>query len=153
MAVSVKIDVQGDDSAVRTIHVLSTGIANPQVANKRLSVWLLKWVNDNFKSQGGKVGGWRPFVAGGRRLPGGGIDTSAKLLQDTGELRASFKEFSSKDYAGVGAWVPYSVYHELGVPSRNLARRRMLPLSSDKDVVDGIIRIYNAYLYRLASKK
>jgi phage gpG-like protein len=146
--------------------------------NRKVSVWLLRWVNTNFKTQGGKVGGWKPFKYGGRvvsktkkgksgkrtknRLaksqgiggPGNRpyVDTSAKLLQDTGLLRAKFHPFHTRNTAGVGNNQPYSLAHELGVPSRNLPARRMLPESGDRDVEDGVLKIYDTYIERIVRK-
>jgi len=95
------------------------------------------------------VGGWKPFKLGGRRLPGGGIDTSAKLLQDTGELRLRVNPFFTKTVAGIGSNLPYALTHELGLPHRNLPARRMLPIGTDRDVVAGVTRIYNLWIKKV----
>jgi len=136
----------GSRAAKKKLQEVIRKVKNPRVANKRVSVWLLRWVNENFKSQGGKVGGWKPFKLGGRKIPGGGIDRSAKLLQDTGRLRASFSPFHSRNTAGVGSDLNYSLTHELGLPHKNLPSRRMLPLDTDRQVTSGIIKIYDHYI-------
>jgi len=136
----------GSKEAERMLRKLIRKVKNPQVANRRVSVWLMRWVNENFKGQGSKVGGWKPFKLGGRKLPGGGIDRSAKLLQDTGRLRASFSPFHSRNTAGIGSDIIYSATHELGLPHKNLPARRMIPLASDADVTRGIIKIYDHYI-------
>jgi len=138
----------GSEPAKRKLRQLIRAVKNPRKANRQVSIFLLRWVNDNFKTQGGKVGGWKPFKLGGRRLPGGAIDRSAKLLQDTGRLRLSFNEFHSRTSAGVGSNLNYSITHELGLPHKNLPARRMLPLSTDRSVTKGIIKIYDAYIRR-----
>lgn len=150
MAVDIKIvPVNGGaDNALRTLRIVAKRIKNTRSANRKVSVWLMRWVNDNFKSQGGKVGKWKPFKLGGRRLPGGGIDASAKLLQDTGRLRASFSPFYSRTEAGVGSALKYSITHELGFPHRNLPARRMLPIASDRSVLSGIRKIYIQHVSR-----
>ena len=138
----------GSKPAKRKLRELMRKMRNPRPANRQVSIWVLRWINANFKSQGGKVGGWKPFKLGGRKIPGGGIDRSAKLLQDTGRLRASFSPFHSRNTAGVGSDLRYSIEHELGLPHRNLPARRMLPLASDRDVERGVIKIYDAYIRR-----
>ena len=95
------------------------------VVHKKIAVFLDIWVLRNFKSEGGKVGGWTPFKIGGRRKPGGKIDTSAKLLQDTGRLRASFNSVFDKDNVTIGSDLDYSEFHEKGMG--HLPVRRMLP--------------------------
>ncbi len=139
----------GARPAQRKLRELIRKVKNTRPANRQVSIWLLKWVNDNFKSQGGKVGGWKPFKLGGRRIPGGGIDASAKLLQDTGRLRLSFHPHHSRNSAGVGSGLRYSITHELGLPHKNLPARRMLPVASDRSVTQGIIRIYDTYIRRI----
>lgn len=133
-------------------------INNPSAANRKVSIRLLRWVNENFKTEGGKVGKWKPFRHGGRltgnRLPSGRfeVDRSAKLLQDTGALRASFIPFSSKTVAGIGSNVRYSLTHELGLPHKNVPIRRMLPLPEDREVIDFITKIYDHHIQRTIRK-
>ncbi len=95
------------------------------VVHKKIAVFLDIWVLRNFKSEGGKVGGWEPFKIGGRKKPGGKIDTSAKLLQDTGRLRASFNTVFDKESVSIGSDLFYSEFHEKGMG--HLPVRRMLP--------------------------
>ncbi len=148
---SIKITVTpvGDSRSVsRGLRVTARKLKDARKANRQVSIWLLRWVNENFRSQGGKVGGWKPFKLGGRRLPGGRVDRSAKLLQDTGRLRASFSPFHSRSVAGVGSDLNYSASHDLGLPHRNLPARRIIPISSDKDVVRAVTRIYTMHIQR-----
>lgn len=135
--------------------------------NKRVAVFLDRWVQRNFRSQGASVGGWKPFKAGGRWVSkrthaagdfpqsgprrGSGrrtgtryLDTSAKLLQDTGRLRASFSPFWSRNNAGIGSDLPYSKKHEEGDPAKNLPARRMLP--EEREVASDISRIYDDHV-------
>ena len=73
---------------------------------------------------------------------------SAKLLQDTGRLRKSFSPFYSRNTAGIGSSLSYSVAHEIGLPVRNLPARRMLPMTGDRSVERGVIKIYDRYIRR-----
>lgn len=93
----------------------------------QVAVFLDQWVQENFKTEGGKVGGWLPFARGGR-MRNGKLDTSAKLLQDTGRLRLSFLPFASKTDAGIGSRQPYSEAHHLGI---GVPERRLLPFAKE----------------------
>jgi phage gpG-like protein len=152
MTSSVKIEIVDKGNqlklAKRQLRILSKRIKYPLTANKAVSAWLMRSVNSNFESQGGKVGGWEPFALGGRKLPSGQIDRKAKLLQDTGVLRGSFTNFYGRNHAGVGASAPYSIFHELGVASHRLPARRMLPVARDREVIDKVTRIYDVYIKR-----
>lgn len=139
----------GASDAIRTLRIVARKLKKTRSANREVSRWLMRWYHDNFETQGGKVGGWKPFKLGGRRLPGGGIDTSAKLLQDTGELRLRVNPFFTKTVAGIGSNLPYALTHELGLPHRNLPARRMLPIGTDRDVVAGVTRIYNLWIKKV----
>ena len=147
---TIKVKVINDAGAKRTLRVFGKALKNLGPAHQQMSIWLDRWVQRNFKTEGGKVKGWKPFKYGGRLMPDGSIDRDAKLLQDTGRLRASFKPMWGKDYAGIGADAPYSIYHELG--TRHLPIRRMLPNATDKEVNHAIRRIYNMYLNRAISR-
>ena len=133
------------------------GLKNDVVVMRQVAVFLDQWVQRNFKSEGGKVGGWAPFKYGGRARAKKGakaqsiagkryIDASAKLLQDTGALRLSFLPFIRKGVAGIGSDLPYSKPHEDGLPSRGLPKRRMLPETKDvqvdiREIIDGFVQV------------
>lgn len=117
-----------------------------ETANAAVSIYLDKWVQDNFKTEGGNVGGWEPFAYGGR-VGAKGIDTSAKLLQDTGRLRASFLPFATRTNAGIGSDLPYSKDHEEGI---GVTRRRILPERSE--VWPMAKKIYDNFVKRVIKK-
>lgn len=113
-------------------------------AMRQIAVFLDQWVQLNFKSSGGKVGGWLPYKYGGRLttkkksnaqsiIGHKWINGSAKLLMDTGALRLSFLPFTQLGNAGIGSDLPYSKYHEQDDVSvyKYLPQRRMLPKESE----------------------
>ena len=77
----------------------------------KVAVFLDRWVQTNFRKEGGLVGRWKKLKLGGRRLTGGGFDPTAKILQDTGRLRISFIPFSNRRTAGIGSDIPYAKKH------------------------------------------
>lgn len=97
--------------------------------HRKIAIMLFKWVMDNFKTEGGKVGKWRKLALGGRWVKGKGLDRSAKILQDTGRLRASFVPFENKKTAGIRNSVPYAATHEKG--QGRIPARRMLPIAKE----------------------
>ncbi len=111
------------------------------VVHKKIAVFLDIWVLRNFKSEGDKVGGWAPFKIGGRRKPGGSLDTSAKLLQDTGRLRASFNSVFNNDNVVIGSDLDYAKSHEKG--TEHLPIRRMLPKIGE--VREDILKIFTKH--------
>lgn len=137
-------------------------------SHREIAIMLDRWVLVNFRSQGGHVGGWQPFavyciggprspyrkrkICGRGRIVGKGrrrrLDKRAKLLQDTGRLRASFKLFYSARDAGIGSALEYSEPHEKG--EGPLPKRRMLPNS--REITRDITRIYNKHIKQALRK-
>lgn len=146
ISVTIKPVRASDKRAQAKLRELRRKVKNPSQANRRVSVWLLRWVHKNFKTEGGEVGGWLPFKLGGRRRKGGAIDASAKLLQDTGRLRASFIPFYSRTNAGIGSSLPYAEAHDQGLPGRGLPARRLLPRQDDNEVAKKVVEIYDFYI-------
>ena len=105
----------------------------------KAAIYLDRWTQQNFKTQGGKVGGWKPLKAGGRWKGKGKrrrLDTSAQILQDKGRLRASFLPFADSEKAVVGSDLPYAqTHHEgMGVPKRQITPEK-------SDVIEDLVRL------------
>lgn len=124
-------------------------LTDQEEPNTAASIYLDSWVQNNFKNQGELVGGWQPFAynrkykARGRILKNGKIDTSAKLLQDTGRLRASFLPFATSKIAGIGSELAYSRTHNDGNGNRP-PQRRILPL--EKEVIYKLKLIFDDFV-------
>lgn len=120
-------------------------IRNMRPVHKKIAVFLDRWVQENFRTEGGKVGGWRPFARGGRLRRGSGgramFDRGARLLQDTGRLRNSFDPFATRYTVGIGSDVSYSETHEKGLG--RVPQRRMLPKIGE--VRDDVGRLYRKH--------
>lgn len=148
------------DATKRKLDKAHKKLSHLEIANKKCAIVLDQWVLQNFKTEGGKVGGWPPFKYGGRindkglgtpvvvAVPWGVmdayVDESAKLLQDTGTLRRSFKPWSNKLTAGIGSDLPYSKPHEKG--TSKLPQRRMLPRNTDRELTDKIYAVYETHV-------
>jgi phage gpG-like protein len=145
--IEYKIDKASIERAERRMRQLQKQIPDLTIPHKKISIFLDQWVLRNFQTEGRNVGGWANFKAGGRRRKGGGIDTTAKLLQDTGVLRRSFVPFSSKKSAGIGSDLFYSKPHQEGERSRNLPQRRMIPnKTKDRKIIVDVAKIYESHL-------
>lgn len=120
--------------------------------NKAASIFLDRWVQQNFKGEGSNVGGWENFLYGGRITPkkkggvlgkdGRYVKPSAKLLQDSGNLRKSFHPFYDSKSAGIGSKLPYAKAHDQG--EGHMIQRRILP--EDSDVQAGLKNIYGKHV-------
>lgn len=145
MNVSVELNRQTVDALKAKLAAAREGLRNDSVVMRQVAVFLDQWVQRNFQGEGDKVGGWKPFKYGGRVINKKGakaqsiethryVDSSAKLLQDTGVLRHSFLPFIRKGIAGIGSELPYAKTHEEGVAESKLPQRRMLPKTAEVQV-------------------
>ena len=121
------------------------------IANKKAAIFLDQWVQKNFRSEGGNVGGWLPLKRRRNRGrdSGGRFTANDKILQDTGRLRLSFLPFATPKDAGIGSQLPYSILHEKGLGF--LPERRMLPKHPDVD--EGLHRVYSLHIAGLTRRK
>jgi len=117
----------------RTFSERLKKINDASIPNKKAAIFLDRWVQKNFQSQGGKVGGWEA------------IDRAGKILQDTGRLRSSFIPFAKRSDAGIGSSLKYSKPHDQGVG--NMPKRQILPERSD--VEDDLFQIYDKHVHGL----
>jgi len=158
--ISVKVSQPTLDEFNRRYKASLAALKDKAPAYKQLAAYLDGWVQRNFASQGGRVGGWAPYRYGGRLTTKSKanaqsiegrhwINGAAVLLQDTGRLRISFLPFVDGDNVGVGSELPYSKTHEEGLPEKNVPQRRILP--RDADVRPAIIKILENFI--LASTK
>lgn len=128
MTKGIRMKVTPDlDRVKRDLKKRREKMSSLKTTMSRVATFLDRWVQDNFKTEGGKVGGWKPLARGGRLITRGGrtvLDKSAKILQDTGRLRNSFLPFASMRNAGIGSKLDYSKKHNEGI---DVVKRRILP--------------------------
>lgn len=106
--IEAKITRASEIKLQRRFSQLAADLKDRRIPNKQISIDLYSFTMRNFQTEGVTVTGarWPELAAGGRWVGSGPnryFDRSAKLLQDTGQLRNSFVPFSDNDMAGVGA--------------------------------------------------
>src|SRR5512144_2346004 len=109
--ISVKVEVRGMQQMQGVLERLTRKIQTRTDLHARWAVLALNWINRNFQTSGGMVGGWKPLSPNtlAQRRSGTG-----KPLMDTGRLRASFIPRWTSAQASVGSNLQYAVYHEKG---------------------------------------
>ena len=111
MSIRLTIDLRGASrfraALQKTMH---EGTVQFELMN-RLGLTVLRWVDKNFVSGGGRVGGWsplRPLTIFGRR------QGSSVPLGDTGRLRMSFTAAATDTEVRVGTALPIARWHQYG---------------------------------------
>jgi len=162
MARSIDITVRPALASVRArMGRIEAAVADRATAYRKISIMLDQWVQQNFRSQGGKVGGWKELapatlrarrrknLRGARRRKGErGAGFVARLgrvmiLQDTGRLKASLLPFSDARDAGIGSQLPYSRAHEEGlspIPQRRIQPRSREVIAPARRILDEHVR-------------
>lgn len=163
MSVNVQLTKETVAALKAKLKQAREDLRNDGVVMRQCAIFLDQWVQRNFQSLGGKVGKWEPYKYGGRlttldpkakshhgRANAQSIDghryinTSAKLLQDSGALKHSFLPFIRKGIAGIGSELPYSKPHDEG--TNGMIQRRMLPETSEvqadiREILDNFLVI------------
>lgn len=155
--ISAKIVENSQRRAVIKIRGISLKLKNPRRLYARWGVQGLKWIDKNFKQQGGLLheGKWKAIkeTTKARRRKGKnqkgrrGNKYGPKILMDTGHLRN--QTFNTRFCArGVylGSNCIYASTHEYGNSRRNIAKRRMLPHQKDETMVKILVKVANNYV-------
>lgn len=145
------VKVKGAKDVVRKIRQLGKELGDMGSSMKQVSVFLDRWVKENFGTQGGKVGGWKKLKAGGRYAGKGTnrkFDPGANILRDTNRLNASFKPFFTKLNAGIGSELPYSKTHDQG--TNKIPQRRILMRAAE--VRKDVSKILDLFLKKIIKK-
>lgn len=123
MAIRLVVDLEGARRFRRRVEqvIREQGSARFELMN-RLGLTVLRWVDQNFASGGGLVGGWAPLRPGtifGRRRQ------SSVPLSNTGRLRQRFTYKATENEVAVGTAEQVAVYHQFGTPGPYPIRPRL----------------------------
>ena len=146
VSVKVKPSLQEVRKRLQTMRREVMDIKSPLA---KAAIYLDQWVQRNFKSEGGEVGGWVPFKKNKAGIPLVEVQDPgrkpAKLLQKSGRLRLSFAPFSDGKVAGIGSDLPYAKTHHKGeghVPERQLLPDKGTAKRTVQQRADQILRAH-----------
>lgn len=110
--------------------------------NARAVVTVDKWIQRNFQQEGKLTGQkWKALSAStllARRNKKAG---SIKILQDTGEMRKSWKHQWNDKVARIMNMKPYSIKHQKGI---DVPIRRIIP--SESEIMPDLRKIFQNYV-------
>lgn len=141
-------DIQVEVHATATsdaLQRLAGRIQDRRVVNKEVAIQIHSWIMRNFAAEGALNESWASLSPNYAKWKAKRYGIGKKILERDGQLRDSFGNFAyDNDSAAIGTSLFYAIYHELGLPDRNLPRRPMLPPIeiATKDAVD----VYTNYL-------
>lgn len=144
---TIKFTYEGFDKIYNTFDNLEDKLNNELINDilNQVGVKLSGNIRNNFYNQVDPYNyRWAPFKHGGR-VSKKGIDTSAKLLLDTGMLVNSINYNVKNNVLEIGTPVFYAQYHQEGdgVPKRSFLPDQGLPDSWNKDIINIIEKVLN----------
>ena len=111
-----------------------------------------RWIQDNFKTEGGKVGGWKPLkpatIAGRRKGSNKALAGQVKILQDKGHLKDDWKHIVDKTTGRLRSLVKgksgasYGLFHDQGLG--NLPKRQIIP--EPKQIAPKLKQVYQHFI-------
>lgn len=113
---------------------------NLQGLLKAIGLRLHSWVSENFKKEGGLVGGWKSLAEStirARLKRRGGSGNDVRILQDTGRLRMSFDSYGQRGFklglktVEIGSNVVYARFQHEYSPRTNKPARPLIPTVND----------------------
>jgi phage gpG-like protein len=133
------MQVLGIDAAVKRIGKVLGAMSNRKDANARAVAIVDRWVQINFKTEGGNVDGWEPLKDQTIRQRKRNKSGQVKILQDAGWLRGKWKHIISNINGALVSGVDYGIYHDKG--TEHLPVRQLLP--KHEDIWPDIKKVYS----------
>ncbi len=161
---SIQFETSQIDTFKEKAAEARAALKNDSVPLAQIAAFLDRWVQKNFQSSGGNVGGWAAFKYGGRLVSKGTggsttdgrhyVNASAKLLMDSGALRLSYLPFVRGHDAGVGtdmvsaSGAPFPEYLNDG--TRFMPPRRQVPV--EEEVATDVKLIFNEWAFTVLKR-
>ena len=162
METGIVLKLVGWEAVKRRLDKIDNDLKKSEVAYKQSTIIFDLWIQDNFKTEGGKVVGWKQLAdstlgaisktrRGGVHLKK--VKHGPKILQGrSGWLKSHWKPYWTSKSGGiyseaeVSGGVYYGVFHNSDKPRKRLPQRRILPYN--KEVWPTIKKIFEAHLGR-----
>ena len=125
-----------------------TSLLKRRAVNSRAVTVVDSWIQRNFKSQGGNVGGWKPLAEATKTPKRGG--ESSKILQDTGTLRLKWNHIATNKEAAIESLAKskdgfyYGTAHDKGTKNNRPPQRRILP--EDREIWPKLKLVYGNFI-------
>jgi len=138
----IKFKIEGVTELHRRLLVEVKNISDLSTPLRKSGKLVLADVQENFRSEGGLVGGWEPLAESTVRQRGG---AAHPILVRTGSYKNSFTQHVTKKKTRVYSFAPYHVYHQSKAPRKgSLPRRRTLAII--ELTRQNIVEEFNNYL-------
>ena len=126
---SAIVKIVGLEAAMKHLENAERGIKQTETAFRRSLVVLDRWVQKNFQTEGGNVGGWVPLsdTTVDMRMRRRNKTGMIRILQDNGKLRQQWEHESDEKHATLRSKVDYGIFHDSDEPRSKLPQRRIMP--------------------------
>lgn len=147
----ISVTVRDKNNVTAKLSALTRDIERPRGLWARFGVQGLKWVDENFKKQGGllKEGKWQKLADSTlkrRRTRKKKPTESKNILMDSGDLKKSINTRFTSRGVWIGTAKDYGIYHDSDAPRRKLPQRRILPRQKDDTMVSRLRKVLRNYI-------
>jgi phage gpG-like protein len=144
---NASVQMIGLEAVKRRLDKVERETKNATAAYAQSIALVDRFVQENFKSQGGKVGGWAPLKQSTIKARRNKKKGSIKILQDNGLLRMNWKHVYDHKSGSLVSGVYYGIFHDSDKPrTSSLPRRRILP--TQKEMWPKIKEIFERHIGR-----
>lgn len=142
---SISFAITGVDALKTAMEKYKKHLKERKRVNGQAVILVDRWIQKNFQTEGGNVGGWRPLSQATieARRKGKNRRGSVRILQDTGEMRRNWKHIYSDTEAKIVSGVPYSIKHEEG---DGVPQRRILP--TPEEIWPQLEKLYTLFIQK-----
>jgi len=146
----VSFKLKGLEQLLKSFSKRHDKLKNNKSAYAACVIEVDKWTQNNFKTEGGNVGGWQPLsprTLEARRHGKG--NHSTKILQDTGSLKGHWKSFWDNNNGYFQSMTDYGQEHDQGSSKKNIPQRRIIPLP--EEMKDKFKEIFSNFIKKALS--
>ena len=173
----MQFNITGIDAVRLTLKLIEKDINEKKKPYKRALAILDRWVQENFKTEGGKVGGWAPlavstFYGGikGKHVTRTGISAemkrhilNRKILQQKGFLKRNWKHIVTLDECALVSTAAggknnylYGSVHNTGTNKAGRNKKTVIPqrriLPKDEEIWPKLMKCFDEHIAEALTK-
>jgi len=141
----ISFKIVGIDKVLKSLGKRHEKLKNNKSAFAACVIETDKWTQDNFRSEGGQVGGWAPLKQAtiASRRHGPKKNNSTKILQDTGFMKNNWKSLWNNNNGYFQSMTDYAQVHNSGSVKKNIPKRQIIPTKEQmKDTFRKIFKLF-----------
>lgn len=134
----MEIKIEGMAKLQARLNRAGAALKNRKRLNHNAVTLVDKWIQQNFQSEGGKVGGWEPLSPLTIKARRG---SRARILQDRGWLKSRWDLIADARQAKIVSKTSYGYFHDKG---KGVPKRQIIP--TVRQIQPELQKLYNHFI-------